>query len=263
MIYWPQAFFQPFAAAGYRVIRFDNRDVGLSSKLDDLGKVDIMEVLAKLERGEEVSVPYTLADMALDIVGLMEALDIAQAHIVGMSLGGMVTQVLAANHPDRVLTMTSIMSSSGNPELPSAAPEILETLTSPPSDADDRQAKIDDEVRSMLLTGSPGYPISEEFARELASRAYDRCYHPDGVHRQMAAARATGDRRPLLHKIKCPALVIHGRDDVLVPPTSGRDTADNIPGADYVEIAGMGHDIPPSLAPKLAGLVLNHLTFSV
>jgi pimeloyl-ACP methyl ester carboxylesterase len=259
LIYWPEEYCMAYAEAGHRVVLFDNRDVGLSSKLDHLGEVDISDILAQMSAGEKVDAPYTLDDMALDIIGLMDALDIARAHIVGISLGGMITQTVTGNHPDRVISMTSIMSSTGNPDLPTGDPEVMKTLLSPPQDSADREAKIADEVRSMQLTGSPGYPVSDEFCLDLAARAYDRCYHPAGVDRQMAAARALGDRRPRLQKITRPALVIHGSDDVLLPPEGGRDTAANIPGAKYVEIPGMGHDIPPSLGAKLAAIVMEHI----
>ncbi len=259
LIYWPEEFHQPMAAAGHRVIRFDNRDVGLSSKLDDLGEIDIGDLIARLQAGEKVETPYNLDDMAADILGLMTALRIARAHIVGISLGGMIAQTFAGNYPDQTLSMTSIMSRSGNPDLPPPAPEILQTLTSPPGDRLDRDGKIADEVRSMQLTGSPGYPVSDAFARDLAARAYDRAYHPAGVNRQMAAARGMGDRRPRLRQIKRPTLVVHGTDDVLVPLADGRDTARNIPGAEFVEVPGMGHNIPPSLGGPLADIVLSHI----
>ncbi len=260
LIYWPEEFYRPMVETGHRVILFDNRDVGLSSKMDHLGQVDMKEVFEKSQKGETFKAPYTLDDMALDMIGLMDGLGLSRAHIVGISLGGMIAQTITGNHPDRIFSMTSIMSSSGNPDLPQPAPEIVATLVSPPGDPNDRESKIEDEVRSMLITGSPGYPVSEEFARDLATRAYDRCYHPDGVHRQMAAARALGDRRSRLNKITRPALVVHGCDDVLIPITSGEDTAANIPGAKFVAIPGMGHDIPPALGKTLADIVLNHIT---
>jgi len=259
LVYWPEEYYMTYAKAGYRTILFDNRDVGLSSKMDHLGKVDLSRTMARLIAGDTVDVPYTLDDMALDIVGLMDSLGIDRAHIVGISLGGMITQTMAGNHPDRVISMTSIMSSTGNPDLPRPAPEILATLMSPPRDAGDRNGKIEDEVRSMQLTGSPGYPVSDEFCRDLASRAYDRCYHPEGADRQMVANRSMGDRRPRLREITRPALVVHGSDDVLLPPAGGKDTAANIPDAKYVEIAGMGHDVPPSLGGILAAVVLEHI----
>jgi len=259
LIYWPEEYYMTYADAGHRVILFDNRDVGLSSKMDHLGKVDIADLAGRMKKGETIDVPYSLDDMALDIVGLMDGLGIARAHIVGISLGGVITQTMAGNHPDRVISMTSIMSSSGNPDLPTGPAKVMETLASPPMDATDRDAKIADEARSMQLTGSPGYPVSDEFCRNLAAQAYDRCYHPDGVNRQMAASRVMGDRRPRLQQITRPALIVHGSDDVLVPPTSGEDTAKNIPGAEYIEVPGMGHDVPPSLGRKLANIVLAHI----
>ncbi len=259
LIYWPETFYAPMAAAGYRVIRFDNRDCGLSSKMDHLGDVDPAAVIKQVGAGDAVDVPYTLDDMADDIAGLLDALNIERAHIVGISLGGMITQTIAETHPDRVISMTSIMSSSGNPNLPKPSPEIMATLFSPPDDAADRDGKIEDEVKSMRMTGSPGYPLSAAEARDLATRAYDRCYHPAGVKRQMAAARSQGDRRRRLQRITRPALVVHGRDDVLILPQAGRDTAENIPDAEYVEVPGMGHDIPPALGGKLAAIVLAHI----
>jgi pimeloyl-ACP methyl ester carboxylesterase len=224
---WPEPFCARLVEKGLCVIRFDNRDVGLSSWLD----------------GQT----YTTDDMAADGAAVLDAVGKRAAHVVGVSMGGMIAQVFAANYPQRTLSLTSIMSSSGNPDLPPAKPEAWAVLMAPPADPNDEEAFIAKGVASARTIGSPGYPWDEAFIRERVISEARRAFNPPGVARQMAAVRAGGDRRPKLATITAPTLVLHGADDPLVPVEAGRDTAANIKGAELVVIPGMGHDLPPGL----------------
>jgi pimeloyl-ACP methyl ester carboxylesterase len=232
LIEWSPLLLQSLVAGGLQVIVFDNRDVGLSSKLD---------------RG------YRLQDMAADVVGLLEALQIERAHVFGISLGGMVAQLVAVDFPERVRCLFSVMSSSGNPELPAAAPEVRAKMLEP---AVGRDAIIALDASNRALFGSPGFPESEATRLAMATRVYDRCYYPQGVARQMEAALADGSRVARLARISAPTLVIHGADDPLLLPQCGEDTARHIPGAELQLIPGMGHNIPDALAPDIAARVL-------
>jgi pimeloyl-ACP methyl ester carboxylesterase len=223
---WPAPFCALLVAKGLFVIRFDNRDVGLSTWLE----------------GEH----YTTDDMAADCAAVLDAVGKAKAHIVGVSMGGMIAQVFAANHPERTLSLTSIMSSSGNPDLPPPTPSAGEALMARPSDPSDPNF-VADTVKRAETIGSPGYPWP---AGALAARARaeaERAFNPRGVAHQMAAVRAGGDRRLKLAKITAPTVVLHGADDPLVPVAAGRDTAANIKSAELIIIPGMGHDLPPAL----------------
>ena len=211
-----------FAAEGYRVIRFDNRDVGLSSKLD--------------------GVDYSVQDMAQDVLAVLDAEGIDRAHVLGLSMGGMIVQRLAIDHPDRLLSMTSVMSRTGEPGFGDSAPEALAVLTAPP--ARSRQEYIDSHVAAIAVYGSKPEWIDEAETRARAAAAYDRCFCPAGIGRQMAAVMKDGSRDEALRSVTVPALVMHGSRDTLIHPSGGRHTADVIPGARYVEIEGMGHDYP-------------------
>ena len=248
LIDWPENLLQGLADLGFRVIVFDNRDVGLSEKLS--GVPD----LKKVASGEELP-PYTLADMADDIVGLMDSLDIGQAHVFAISMGGMIGQVLAATHGERLLSFFSVMSSSSRRGFPSATPEAMAILNAEfDPDAGD-EAIIAATARGLEVCGSPGYPTSPAQRLVIARRRFERNYTPDGVTRQMAAVIAGGDRLALLASIKVPTLVIHGRDDPLIRLEAGADTAQSIPGARLEVIAGMGHDLPDALMPKMLELI--------
>jgi pimeloyl-ACP methyl ester carboxylesterase len=249
MIHWDDEFCRLLVERGHFVIRFDNRDIGLSSKLDHLGPADSTVAMARRLQGEPVEAPYKLSDMAADCAGLLDALGIDAAHVVGASLGGMIAQTLAIEHPSRVLSLTSIMSSTGNSELPQATPEALAALLSPLPGS--REEAMDRSVRVFRTIGSPGFPFDEARVRDRAARAYDRAFHPAGVARQFVAALASGSRTELLHAVMCPALVIHGKEDPLVPVEAGIDTARSIPGADLLVLAGMGHDLPKPLWPRI------------
>jgi pimeloyl-ACP methyl ester carboxylesterase len=202
--------------------------------------------------------PYTLNDMASDAIGLIDSLDIAQAHIVGASMGGMIAQVLAARFPQRVLSLTSIMSSSGNPRLPGPKRDALKALLSKPEDPHDPEIVIDHLVRVFGVIGSPAFPAEPAELRQRVGRAVRRSYYPVGVARQLLAVIAAGDRRKLLRTIVAPTLVIHGSADPLVPLEAGKDTARNIPGSKLMVIDGMGHDLPPPLYARLAEAIAAH-----
>lgn len=262
MTRWSEAFMAPLAARGFRVIRFDNRDVGLSSKLHDGGVPDLAKVGMVLATGSKPEVPYTLDDMAADAVALLDVIGVERAHIVGASMGGMIAQLVAANHPERVVTLTSIMSSTGNPALPRATAEANAVLMSRPAGTD-IDSLVAHGVRSAKVVGSPGYPTDEAVLAERARADLERMMYPQGFARQLAAIWANGDRRPKLKGITARTLVIHGAADPLVPVEGGRDTAASIPGAKLVEIEGMGHDLPESLIPQVTGLIADHAEAAV
>jgi pimeloyl-ACP methyl ester carboxylesterase len=231
LIEWPAALVDGFVTAGFFVIAFDNRDAGLSS---------------------EVTASYRLEDMADDTIGVCDALGIQRVHVFGISLGGMIAQHVAMRHPERVVSLISVMSSSGNPALPQPSPEMRARLI---ESAAEGEALIVLNAENRAIFGSPGYP--EPFAARLAAAraAFERSYRPDGVVRQMQAAIADGSRVERLHALAVPALVIHGADDPLIPVEAGRDTAAAIPGARLVVIEGMGHNIPEALAPRIVAAV--------
>ncbi len=258
LIDWPEALIDGLVGKGFRVVCHDNRDAGLSSKIEDAGTPDIIAIMGKMMSGEPVEAPYNIDDMALDVVGLQDALGISSAHIFGISMGGMIAQVLAAKHKERVRSMTSVMSSSGNPDLPPGKPEALQILMTPPKDPDNRESVISYGMEILRIIGSPGFPESEEVRRKISTARIDRCYCPEGQVRQMAAVLAGGSRVPLLKTISVPSLVIHGADDPLVPVEAGKDTAANIPEASLEIIDGMGHNIPEELVPRFVDLIVGH-----
>jgi pimeloyl-ACP methyl ester carboxylesterase len=249
MILWDEQFCERLAARGHRVIRFDNRDVGLSSKFDEQGMPNLVAAMAAAMMRQPVSAPYTLNDMAADAAGLLNALEIAAAHVVGASMGGMIAQALAITHPARVRTLTSIMSSTGNPDLPPPKPEAGAVLMTPPPA--DRAGSIERAVTVFRTIGSPGFPFDEARVRDVAGRSYDRCFNPAGVARQLVAILASGSRKEALKSVRVPALVIHGADDPLVSVAAGIDTAEAIPGAQLEIIDGMGHDLPRAAWPRI------------
>lgn len=247
MTRWTVPFCTMLAAEGFRVIRFDNRDAGLSTRLDGVPVPD----LGAFARGERPAVPYTLHDMAADALGLLDALGIGRAHVAGRSMGGMIAQILAARHPGRVLSLTTIMSSTGNPALP-ASPAAMAVLMRPaPDPARDRDGYLDHGVAVARALASPGSPFDEAAQRAQALAELQRAYNPAGFGRQIAAIAATGDLRPLLKDVAAPTLVIHGAGDPLIPPACGRDIAANIAGARLTMIDGMGHDLPHAVYPAV------------
>ena len=230
-------------AVGRHVIRFDNRDAGESTWLS--GPVDLAAVFA----GDLSSVVYTLDDMADDAAGLLDALEVETAHVVGASMGGMIAQTVAVRHPSRVLTLTSIMSTTGEVSVAEATEEAVAVLTAPP--ARDRSEAMERAVEARRVIGSPGFPRDVQDIRERAGRAFDRGVNPAGFARQLAAIRATGDRTPLLRQLDVPCLVVHGEADPLIPVSGGRATAAAIPGAELWTVPGMGHDLPRAVWPEL------------
>jgi pimeloyl-ACP methyl ester carboxylesterase len=257
-IQWPDELIDGLVERGLRVLCHDNRDIGLSQYFSEAGVPDIAGALAKLARGESVDAAYSLADMAEDVIGLLDALEIERAHVAGISMGGMIVQHLAASHGERLLSATSIMSSSGGPGLPAATPEAMQALMSSPDKPGDRESVIEHGVRTRKIIASPGYPTDDDTMREAIARTYDRSYRPDGVARQMLAVLCDTGRSEMLAGISVPTLVIHGEDDPLVPIECGRDTAARIPGAHFEPIPGMGHDIPVGLASALVELIADH-----
>ena len=250
MILWPDGLCQLLADRGFGVIRFDNRDAGRSTVLTDAGAPSISQALA----GEVGQAPYTLSDMAADAAGLLDALGIEQAHVLGSSLGGMVAQTLAIERPERVLSLASLMSTTGDREVGQPTPAGLEALTTAPPT--DRAGYIEATVRARAMIGSPGFPRDEERARDLAGRMYDRGYHPDGTMRQVVAILASGDRTPLLRELDVPTVVIHGEDDALIGVSGGHATAAAIPGSRLVLIPGLGHDLPAGSWETIADAVV-------
>jgi len=235
MTRWPEAFCTLLVDRGLFAIRFDNRDVGLSSWIADGRK-------------------YLVADMAGDAAAVLDAVGKRAAHIVGVSMGGMIAQEFAVNHPARTLSLTSIMSSTGNPDLPQPTPAAMETLNARPSNPSDPNFIADTVARAMAI-GSPGYPWPDGALAARARAEADRAFNPPGVARQMGAIRGSGDRRAKLKTITAPTVVLHGAEDPLVPVAGGRDTAANIPGAELRVIDGMGHDMPPALYPTFVGAI--------
>jgi pimeloyl-ACP methyl ester carboxylesterase len=244
------------AQQGYWVIRFDNRDVGLSTKMETAGVPDILAMYQAVFAGETVQAPYLLNDMAKDAVGLLDALEIASAHVVGVSMGGMIAQSMAIHHPERVRTLTSIMSSSGDPNLPPPSAEAVGILVNPAPV--ERKAYVAHEVEVWRVLNGPGFPVDEERVRERAGRFFDRGLSPEGTARQLAAILASGSRKEGLRSLTVPTLVIHGDADPLVPVEGGIDTANAVPGAELMIIEGMGHDIPLPVAPQVIAAIARH-----
>lgn len=259
LIAWPQDLIDGLVEQGYYVIRYDNRDIGLSSKFDHFKKPNLVLAYLKSLVGWRQSPAYTLHDMANDAAGLLDALGIAKAHVVGASMGGMIAQIFAARFAARTLSLTSIMSSSGRRGLPGPSSAARAALMRSPGNSSDRQQVVDHAVGVFRTIGSPSFPTPERQLRANIERALNRNVNPAGVARQMVAVVASGDRTPLLRKISCPTLVIHGAADPLVPVACGVDTAEAIPGAKLHVIEGMGHDLPPQLIERLLALLDNHL----
>jgi proline iminopeptidase len=258
LVAWPDSFCQALVAGGYRVVRFDNRDCGLSARAQTGGRFGLAKAVAASLLKLPVPSPYTLQDMAQDTLGVMDALQIAQAHIVGVSMGGMIGQVLAASQPRRVLSLVSIMSTSGHPRLAQPSLAIRRLIMSRPERPQDVESVIDHQVRVVSALGSPVHQESPQDLRARIARGIRRAYDPAGIVRQVMAVIASGDRRALLRRISAPTLVIHGHDDPLVPLPGGQDTAAQIPGAELVVVDGMGHDLSPALLPQLAQAILRH-----
>ncbi len=247
LVRWPLPMVEALVTRGYRVIRYDNRDVGLSTKFDHAGTPNLLLMAATRMLGRTPRAPYSLSDMAADAIGLLDALESDAAHIVGASMGGMIAQLVAAGWPDRTLSLTSIMSSTGNPKLPGATPRATGVLLRRPK-GDDLEAIVAHGVMAAKVV-SGSHPMDEIILAQRIREETERNHHPSGFSRQMAAILADGDRRERLKAITAPTVVVHGIEDPLVPIAGGRDTAASIPGAHLVEVPGMGHTLPNALIP--------------
>jgi pimeloyl-ACP methyl ester carboxylesterase len=249
MLGWDEGFCRMLAERGYRVVRFDNRDVGRSTKIAGGPRPDVMAAVAR----DGSSASYLLDDMADDCVGLLDALDVEAAHLVGASQGGMIAQAVAIRHPERVRSLTSIMSTTGDRAVGQPHPEALPALlTRPPAD---RDGFVEFVVAAWKAIGSPGFEVDENALRARAAASYDRGIFPEGTARQLMAIIASGDRTAALRELDVPTTVIHGTDDILVDVSGGEATAAAIPGARLELIEGMGHDLPPALWPRLVELI--------
>ncbi len=251
LIHWPASFYEAFSTRGFLTIRFDNRDTGRSSKFDRIAGRELEALKQRLAAGDDIDPPYTLDDMALDVVALMDELDIETAHIAGISMGGFIAQLLAAKYPARVLSMTSIMSGSGQVDH-----TLIDSLWSVPRS---REEYIQEWVEYIRQFGSKQYFEGDDYSRRIAAAAFDRCYSPDGANRQLLAIFSRKNPKEWVKSIAVPTLVVHGSDDLLISPSRGRETARLIPGATFQLIDGMGHDIPPRLGKLLAEIVLKHI----
>ncbi len=247
LVSWDPELCMAFTDRGFRVIRFDNRDAGLSTSFDDC-TVDVGANVLKAMAGDQAESCYLLADMADDAAALLDALDIVAAHVVGASMGGMIAQSLAIRHPEKVLSLTSIMSTTGDRDVGQPAPEVLGTLLTPA--ATDRAEAIEAAVSTSRIIQSPEH-FDEARARERAEREYDRSFRPAGVARQLLAIMASGSRTEDLRRLDVPTLVIHGDLDPLVTPSGGARTAEVIPGAELLRLPTMAHDLPVVLWPQV------------
>ncbi|GLI24332.1 pimeloyl-ACP methyl ester carboxylesterase [Xanthobacter flavus] len=257
MIRWPDAFCAALAGYGFRVIRFDNRDAGGSIHLDQYAPPDLGPLVAALMAGRRPEVPYTLHDMAADAVGLLDALAIPRAHVVGLSMGGMIAQIMASEHPGRVLSLTSIMSGTGNPALPQAEPDVLAMMMRPaPDPVLDEAGFVAHSLAFARRIAGPAHPVDDGAHRRLVLEEARRAHDPRGARRQLAAMVVAGDRRARLATIALPALVIHGACDPLIPPACGADTAASITGAEFLLVEGMGHHLPASLHRRVADAIV-------
>ena len=259
LIAWPEDFVDGLVDLGFYVVRFDNRDCGLSEKFDHAGKPNLPLTFLKSLVRWPLKSAYSLDDMAGDAMGVMRALGIARAHVVGLSMGGMIAQIVAAKFPDRVLSLTSIMPSSGRRGLPGPTRAARAALLSRPADVKNHEALVAHMAGVFKVIGSPAYPTPDKQLRTRVARAMNRNVCTAGVARQMVAIAASGDRSRLLKKIAVPTLVIHGAADPLVPLACGEDTARQVPGARLEVIEGMGHDLPGQLVERLLALIDAHV----
>jgi pimeloyl-ACP methyl ester carboxylesterase len=254
MTAWPEEFLSQFVDAGFHVVRFDNRDCGLSYKHDGV-MVDTNAVTVAAMMGETPpEVPYTLSDMAADAIGVLDHLGIDKAHVLGASMGGMIAQTVAIEHPHRVKSLTSIMSVTGDLAYGTPTDEALATLVAPP--APDRATYIENAKNWAVWCSKKHFDLQD--ARERAAREYDRSFYPEGAHRQLAAIYASGDRSEALTKLDVPTLVIHGRDDTLLTPSGGLRTAELIAGSTLLYLSDMGHDLPRPLWPVYVDAITSH-----
>ncbi len=257
---WPLGFCEGLVAEGHRVIRFDNRDIGLSSKLSDLKvKGPVWKRMVRAQLGLSSPVPYTLMDMADDVLGLLDFLQIRRAHIVGASMGGMITQIFAAKYPDRVRSVGIIFSSTNQALLPPPKPSALKLLTSGPGKGATSEQYIAHSAKFMRAIHSPNYPFSDAELLEMARASHARSFYPAGVLRQYNAILGTGSLRPYAKRITKPTVVIHGDADPLVRPACGRAVARAVPRSQWLLVKGMGHDLPPGVWPVITQALITNM----
>ena len=254
MTSWSDEFRQSLAGSGLRFIRFDNRDVGLSQKWHGIVP-NAREVLDAVREGRKPEIPYTLTDMAADAARLLDALGIESAHIAGASMGGMIAQLVALDHPGKTRSLISIFSTTSDPSLPPSSPEAQAALMTPPP-AQDRASVIAHGLKGRRTYATTRFPFDEQRVGALIGAAYDRSYYPEGTSRQYAAIVASPPRTERLKALKVPALVLHGSVDTLLRPECGRHTAQCIPGSEYHEIEGWGHDMPPPMVPLVTNFIV-------
>jgi len=257
MLGWDEELCKQFASRDLYVIRFDNRDTGLSSKIKEAGVPNVMEVFATLMKGEKANIPYTLDDMADDAIGLLDALNIEKAHLFGVSLGGMIAQIMAIRYPSRAWSLTSMASVTGNSEIPKGKPELFIELVNPPPI--EREAYIENMVNLIRKLAGSKYPMDEQRTRKQFERLYDRGYYPPGIVRHGVAGAVNTDRTQALKSVTVPTLVIHGSEDPLFPVEQGKAIADAVPRAEMLIIDGMGHAFPSSVWPLLVNAVTKHI----
>ena len=254
---WPDELVEALVGEGFRVIRYDNRDIGLSQKFEGARAPSLPIQLLRKKIGFPAKVPYKLKDMADDGIGLLDALGIEAAHVVGASMGGMIVQLMAVHHPERLMSMTSIMSTTGNGKLPQAEKHAMEALIAPLKGMDE-ETLVAHGLNIAKNIGSPGFPFDPEAQRERVLKNIRRSVYPAGLPRQLAAIIDDGCRRSRLASVRTPTLVLHGEDDPLVKVEAGEDTARHISGARFVTIPGWGHDIPLPLVPRVASEIVAH-----
>lgn len=257
MTSWPDEFHEALANAGFRVIRFDNRDTGLGHKHHGVIP-DIRAAAKAIAEGKKPDVPYTLNDMADDAAALLDALNIQSAHVAGASMGGMIAQLIAIRHPQKVRSLISLMSTTSDPSLPRSDPRAQEALMSKPA-AEDKDSVADHAVKTRLVIGSPGFPEDQAKVRARFAANYDRSYYPEGAIRQWTAIMATPPRTEQLKKLNVRALVIHGDADILIHPDAGRHTAALIPNARLEIVKGWGHNMPIAAVPTIAGHMIDFM----
>ena len=258
MTAWTPEFCKALAARGHYVIRFDNRDIGLSTKFDGVRAPGRLRFLMNHLLRVPLRAPYSLRDMAADAIGVLDALEINAAHVVGASMGGMIAQLAAIEYPQRVKTLTSIMSTSGARHLPRTRPEVVKHVWMNRPKTGGKDAALEHTVMALKMIGSPGYPRSDDNWRALVNGFLDRSFYPQAFERHLAAVISDGSRVERLKALDRPTLVIHGREDPMVPVECGIDTAKHIEGARLEIIDGMGHDLPPQLYETLTGLISGH-----
>jgi pimeloyl-ACP methyl ester carboxylesterase len=255
---WSDELVEDLVAGGYRVILFDNRDIGLSHHHTGEKSPNILRQIVLRRLGLRIKTPYALADMANDTIGLMDALNLDQVHLVGLSMGGMIGQHVASMVPDRILSLTAIMTTTGNPKLPGPSGKVMQAMIRRGPQPTTRDEIIDQSVATFGVIGTPGEDQNTNGMRDRITRSYDRNFNSAGVLRQMSAIVASGDFRKITRSIKAPTLVIHGNEDPLVPIEGGRDVAKLVRGARMEVMDGMGHDVPPRFLPSITKLMLDH-----